>query len=116
MAEVALKYRMKLRVPQPVTTCSKLTIETLKQGLKCVPKLSIKTSERRKWRHSGVFIVNFEHIYSNLLLVFLVINLTSWGTLNLIGYIGISWQLKAFKNDEKCFLLHLKNFFRSQDI
>ena len=25
-------------------------------------KLTIKTPERRHWRHSGVFIVNFEHI------------------------------------------------------
>ena len=34
--------------------CSKLTIKTLKRG---------------QWRHSGVFIVNFEHT-SNLFLVF----------------------------------------------
>ena len=27
-----------------------------------------------------------------------------------------SWQLKPFKNDEKCFLFHLKSSFRSQDI
>ena len=25
-------------------------------------ELTIKTPERRHWRHSGVFIVNFEHI------------------------------------------------------
>ena len=34
-------------------------------------KLTIKTSERRHWRGSGVFIVNFEHI-SNLVLVLLL--------------------------------------------
>ena len=33
-------------------------------------KLTIKTPERDKWRRSGVFIVNFEHI-SKLFLVFL---------------------------------------------
>ena len=33
-------------------------------------KLTIKTPERRHWRLSGVFIVNFEHI-SHLVLVFL---------------------------------------------
>ena len=33
-------------------------------------KLTIKTPERRQWRRSGVFIVNFEHI-SHLVLVFL---------------------------------------------
>ena len=31
-------------------------------------KLTIKTPERRSWRRSGVFIVNFEHI-SHLVLV-----------------------------------------------
>ena len=37
-------------------------------------KLTIKTSERRQWRRSGVFIVNFEHI-SHLVLVFLLLTL-----------------------------------------
>ena len=36
-------------------------------------KLTIKTPERRYWRHSGVFIVNFKHI-SDLLQVFLFVN------------------------------------------
>ena len=27
-------------------------------------KLTIKTPERRRWRRSGVFIVNFENIYT----------------------------------------------------
>ena len=35
-------------------------------------KLKIKTSERRQWRRSGVFIVNFEHIL-HLALVFLLL-------------------------------------------
>ena len=47
-------------VSQPAFTCSKLTIETLKQG--------------RHWRRSGVFIVNFQRI-SNLGQVFLLLNL-----------------------------------------
>ena len=34
-------------------------------------KLTIKTPERRYWRRSGVFIVNFEHI-SHVALVFLL--------------------------------------------
>ena len=38
-------------------------------------KLTIKTTERRHWRHSGVFIVNFEHI-SHLVLVFLFLTLS----------------------------------------
>ena len=43
-------------------TCSKLAIETLKQVVKNVQKLTITTLKRRQWRHSGDFIVNFEHI------------------------------------------------------
>ena len=38
------------------------------------PKLTIKIPERRQWRRSGVFIVNFQHI-SRLLLVFLLLTL-----------------------------------------
>ena len=37
-------------------------------------KLTIKTPERRQWRLSGVFIVNFEHI-SHLVLVFILLTL-----------------------------------------
>ena len=35
-------------------------------------KLTIKIPERRQWRRSGIFIVNFEHI-SHLFLVFLLL-------------------------------------------
>ena len=35
----------------------------------------IKTPERRQWRRSGVFIVNFEHI-SHLVLVLLLVTLS----------------------------------------
>ena len=35
-------------------------------------KLTIKAPERRQWRHSGIIIVNFEHI-SHLVLVFLLL-------------------------------------------
>ena len=46
--------------------------------LKCeiYSELTIKTPERRQWRSSGVFIVNFEHI-SHLVLVFLLLTLSS---------------------------------------
>ena len=37
-------------------------------------KLTIKTPERRQWRRSGIFIVNFEHI-SHHVLVFLLLTL-----------------------------------------
>ena len=35
-------------------------------------KLTIKTPERRDWRRSGVFIVNFEHILNLVSCVFIV--------------------------------------------
>ena len=41
---------------------------------KICSKLTIKTPERCHWRHSGIFIVNFEHI-SHLYLVFLLLPL-----------------------------------------
>ena len=37
-------------------------------------KLTINTPERRHWRRSDIFIVNFEHI-SHLVLVFLLLTL-----------------------------------------
>ena len=37
-------------------------------------KLTMKTTEQRHWRHSGVFIVDFEHI-SHLVLVFVLLTL-----------------------------------------
>ena len=37
-------------------------------------KLTIKIPERRQWRRSGIFIVNFEHI-SRLVLVVLLLTL-----------------------------------------
>ena len=39
--------------------CSKLTTETLEQGVKLSSKLIIITPERH-WRHSGFVIVNFK--------------------------------------------------------
>ena len=53
-----------IQIIQPAITCSKLTIRTLEQEVKICSKLTIKTPERRQWRHSGVFIVNFEHIFT----------------------------------------------------
>ena len=49
---------------QSAITCSKLTIETLEQGMKYV-----------QWCRSGVGIVNFEHIL-HLVVVFVLIILT----------------------------------------
>ena len=67
MKTLSTKYlnRHVTYVAQPAITCSKLTIETLEQGVKYV---------QSQWRRSGVFIVNFEHI-SHLVLVFLLLTL-----------------------------------------
>ena len=59
-----------------VITWSKLTIETLEQGVKYVQsKLAIKTPERWQWRRYCVFIVNFEHIL-HIFLVYLLLTVT----------------------------------------
>ena len=55
--------------PSRHLTFSKLTIETLEQGVKYV-QFNSKTPGRCHCRRSGVFVVNFEHI-SQILLVFL---------------------------------------------
>ena len=39
--------------------------------------LRIKTPERRHWRRSGVFIVNFEHV-SPIFLMFILLILNNW--------------------------------------
>ena len=52
---------------QQTIACSKSKIETRKRCEIC-SKLTIRTSERRHWRRSGVFIANIEHI-SHLFLV-----------------------------------------------
>ena len=54
-------YIHKITHAQSVIACSKLTIETLEQGVKC-SELTIKTPERCQRRRSGVFIVNFEQV------------------------------------------------------
>ena len=62
---------------QPAITCSKLIMETVQQDrCEICSKLTIKIPERRHWRRSGIFIVNFEHI-SYLVLVFLLLTLSS---------------------------------------
>ena len=62
------------KASQPAFTYSKLTIETLEQRCEIYSKLTIEIPERRHWRRSGIFIVNFEHI-SHLVLVFLLLTL-----------------------------------------
>ena len=58
----------------PTITCSKLTLETLEQGVKYVQ--TIKTPERRQCRRSGAFTVNLERIPDlNLLFLLLTLNM-----------------------------------------
>ena len=59
---------------QPAITCSKVNNRNTRISCEICSKLIIKTPERRDWRRSGVFIVNFEHI-SHLILVLLLLTL-----------------------------------------
>ena len=65
-----------LFLAQLAITSLKSKIDLLEQGMKVCSKLTtIKTPERRQWRRSGVFIVNFEQI-SLPVLVFLFLTLS----------------------------------------
>ena len=64
-----------LFLAQLAITSLKSKIDLLEQGMKICSKLTIKTPERRQWRRSGVFTVNFEQI-SFLVLVFLFLTLS----------------------------------------
>ena len=59
---------------QPAITCSKLTNRNTTTRCEICSKLTIKTPKQPQWRHSGVFIINFEHI-SRHVLVFLSLTL-----------------------------------------
>ena len=65
----------KHELTQPVITCSTLTIKTLQQGVKYVQSSQQKHQNEAIGRSSGVFIVNFEHIF-NFFLVFLLLTLS----------------------------------------
>ena len=53
----------------------KVNTKSTKTSCEICSKLTIKTPERRQWRRSGVFIVNFEHIpYLVLVLLFLTLS------------------------------------------
>ena len=62
-------------------------------------KLTIKMPERRHWRRSGIFIVNFEHI-SHLLLVFLLL------TLNMELPAGLLFEIYPSEIYEVCVYKH----------
>ena len=71
-----------------------LKVSNRNTGTRCeiCSKLTIKTPpERRNWRRSGVFVVNFEHI-SQLVLVFLLSTLKR----QLPGGLGCSSSSKFF--------------------
>ena len=53
----------------------KVNNKNIRRRCEICSKLTIKTSERRHWGRSSVFIVNFEYI-SHLVLVFLLLTLS----------------------------------------
>ena len=90
---------MQIQFTEPVITCSKLTIETLEQGVNCelCSKLTIKIPERR---HDVVLVsllITLKHI-SHLVLVFI---------LNIV-HITLNVQLSA------AYILCLGDSFRTR--
>ena len=55
----------------------KVNNKNTRARLEICSQLPIKTPERRQWRRSGVFIVNFEYIL-HLVLVFLMLTLNTY--------------------------------------
>ena len=54
----------------------KVNNKNTRAGYEICLKLIIKTPERRQWRRSGIFIVNFEHIsHPVLVLLLLILNI-----------------------------------------
>ena len=80
-------------ITQPVFTCSKLTTETLEQGVKYVHLCH--------WRRSGVFVVNFEHIL-HLVLAILLLTLSNNFVITL--YLVSTQTLQAFRPLSHAFL------------
>ena len=74
--ELSNFWRLKERKSTPVGVYL-LKVSNWNTRTKCeiCLKLTINTPERRQWRRSGVFIVNFEHI-SHLVRVFLLLTLS----------------------------------------
>ena len=58
-------------------------------------KLTMKTLERRHWRRSGVFIVNFE-LVSHLALVFLLLTLNRLMLAGLVRHRIALWSTSSF--------------------
>ena len=67
-----------MTVPFPVGSyVLKVNNRNTRTSCEICSKLTIKTPERRHWRCSGVFIVNFEYI-SHLALVFQLLTLNRY--------------------------------------
>ena len=66
----AIHFRIQLIYGDILTTYNPVLLKTILR--KICSKLTIKTSERRQWRRSGVFIINFDQI-SYIVSVFLLI-------------------------------------------
>ena len=63
---------------------------------KICPKLTIKTSERHQWRHSEVFIINFEYISHHVLVYLLLL----WATNYQRGYFFQANSVLQVVNDQ----------------
>ena len=66
-------------------------------------KLTIKIPERRHWRRSGIFIVNFKHI-SHLVLVFLLLTLNMYLP---AGLLALTKSIQSEKSGRYFLTIHL---------
>ena len=57
-----LNIKSSFLLTQPCIHLLKVNNRNTRKRIEICSKLTIKTPERRHWRHSGVIIVNFEHV------------------------------------------------------
>ena len=86
-----------------------VNIRNTRTKCKICSKLTLKTPERRHWRRSGVFIVNFEHI-SHLVLVFLLLTLNRQMPAGLMSDIFLLW-VTSVKFKSSILLVFLQNSY-----
>ena len=73
---------------QQTTTCSKSKIQTREKWCEICSKLTMKILERRQWRRSSIFTINFE----NILDIFYFLHCWLWACTCLLDYEHEKWK------------------------
>ena len=70
-----LKFKTSINFPSAIYLL-KVNNKNTRTRCEICSELTVNTPERHHWRHSGVFIANFEHIsHPGLVLLLLILNM-----------------------------------------